>query len=428
MRIIAGLFAGLFLFELTFQTAPGYFLIQTFTYPSRFQQESMMGEFDAIRPYDDSEVPAVLARLLGDKAFLDILTHFRFPRFAGALGWMLKPLIAHRLRREFAGITSVATLQDKVEFYVDHTIERATDGVTYTGVEQFKSGSAYLFLANHRDIVMDPAFVNYAIYHAGLPTPRIAIGDNLLQKPFVSDLMRLNKSFIVHRSISGRREKMAAYQLLSAYISHSIRNDCQSIWIAQAEGRAKDGDDRTESAILKMFHMSRKNEPFGEVIRSLNLTPVSISYEYDPCDQAKARELYIRATTGTYCKVPGEDDVSIAKGITGYKGRVHVNFAAPITELFDDTKQLAIEMDRQILGGYRLFPVHYLAYAQWSDADPQLQVPPAAELFPAEELAKAQEEWQQRLDACPVEHRPFMVKQYATPVRNQYLVKAGLLR
>ncbi len=427
MRIIAGLFAGLFLFELTFQTVPGYFSIQTFTYPSRFQQESMMGEFDAIRPYDDSEVPAVLTRLLGDKAFLDILTHFRFPRYAGALGWMLKPLIAHRLRREFAGITSVATLQDKVEFYVDHTIERATDGVTYTGVEQFKSGSAYLFLANHRDIVMDPAFVNYAIYHAGLPTPRIAIGDNLLQKPFVSDLMRLNKSFIVHRSISGRREKMAAYQLLSAYISHSIRNDCQSIWIAQAEGRAKDGDDRTESAILKMFHMSRKDEPFAEVIRSLNLTPVSISYEYDPCDQAKARELYIRATTGSYTKVPGEDDVSIAKGITGYKGRVHVNFAAPITERFEDTKQLAIEMDRQILGGYRLFPVHYLAYAQWSDTVPQLQVPPAADLFPAEELVKAQEEWQRRLDACPAEHRPFLVQQYATPVRNQYRVKAGLL-
>jgi hypothetical protein len=107
---------------------------------------------------------------------------------------------------------------------------------------------------------------------------------------------------------------MAAYQLLSAYINHSIRNDCASIWIAQAEGRAKDGDDRTESAILKMFHMSRKDEPFGEVIQSLNLTPVSISYEYDPCDQAKARELYIRATTGTYTKAPGEDDVSIAQG------------------------------------------------------------------------------------------------------------------
>jgi hypothetical protein len=386
----------------------------------------MMGEFDAIRPYDDTEVAAVLARLLGDKAFLAILTHFRFPRLAGAFGWLLQPVIAHRLRREFAGIDSVATLQDKVEVYVDHTIERATDGVTYTGVEQFKSGSAYLFLANHRDIVMDPAFVNYAVYHAGLPTPRIAIGDNLLQKPFVSDLMRLNKSFIVHRSITGRREKMAAYQLLSAYINHSIRNDCQSIWIAQAEGRAKDGDDRTESAILKMFHMSRKDEPFGEVIRSLNLTPVSISYEYDPCDQAKARELYIRATTGSYTKVPGEDDVSIALGITGYKGRVHVNFAAPISELFEDTKQLAIEMDRQILSGYRLFPVHYLAYAQWVDADASLNVPKADDVFTADELAKAREEWQRRLEACPQEHRPYLVLQYAMPVRNQYRVKAGV--
>ncbi len=385
-----------------------------------------MGEFDAIRPYDDSEVPAVMARLFGDQAFLDILTHFRFPRLASAFGWLLKPLIAHRLRREFAGVTSVATLQDKVEVYVDRTIEHATDGVTYTGVEQLKSGQAYLFLANHRDIVMDPAFVNYAVYHAGLPTPRIAIGDNLLQKPFVSDLMRLNKSFIVHRSIAGRREKMAAYQLLSAYINHSIQTDCQSIWIAQAEGRAKDGDDRTESAILKMFHMSRKDEPFAEVIRSLNLTPVSISYEYDPCDQAKARELYIRATTGSYTKAPGEDDVSIAKGITGYKGRVHVNFAAPLTGEFEDTKVLATEMDRQILDGYRLFPVHYLAYAQWSEADPHLQVPGATQMFPAEELAKAQAQWQSRLDACPVEHRPYLVQQYATPVRNQYRIKAGL--
>lgn len=385
-----------------------------------------MGEFDAIRPYDDAEVPAVLARLLSDPAFLDILTHFRFPRLAGAFGWLLKPLIAHRLRREFAGIESVATLQDKVEVYVDHTIDRATDGVTYTGVEQFKSGSAYLFLANHRDIVMDPAFVNYAVYHAGLPTPRIAIGDNLLQKPFVSDLMRLNKSFIVHRSISGRREKLAAYQLLSAYINHSIRTDCQSIWIAQAEGRAKDGDDRTDSAILKMFHMSRKDEAFGEVIQSLNLTPVSISYEYDPCDLAKARELYTRATTGTYKKAPGEDDISIAQGITGYKGRVHINFAPPISEAFEDTKLLAAEIDRQILAGYRLFPVHYLAYAQWADADPSLAVPAASDVFGAEELDKARAEWARRLEACPAEQRPYLVLQYATPVRNQYRVKAGL--
>lgn len=385
-----------------------------------------MGEFDAIRPYADSEVPTVLARLLADDEFLDILTQYRFPRLAGALGWLLKPLIAYRLRLEFSQVASVAALQEKVEGYVDQSIERATDGVTYTGVEQLKTGSAYLFLANHRDIVMDPAFVNYAVYHAGLPTPRIAIGDNLLQKPFVSDLMRLNKSFIVHRSLSGRREKLAAYQLLSAYINHSIRTDCESIWIAQAEGRAKDGNDRTDSAILKMFHMSRKNEPFTEVIAALKLTPVSISYEYDPCDQAKARELFIRASSGCYSKSPGEDDQSIALGITGYKGRVHVHFSAPVSSCLEDSKQLAAEMDRQILSGYRLFPVHYLAYAMWPERDPALDIPSAAQLFPAEELAHAEAEWNKRLARCPVEQQPYLVLQYANPVRNQYRVKAGL--
>ncbi|HLA29977.1 MAG TPA: 1-acyl-sn-glycerol-3-phosphate acyltransferase [Pseudomonas sp.] len=386
----------------------------------------MMGEFDAIRPYADTEVPAVLARLLADEAFLDILTQFRFPRLAAPLGWLLKPLIAYRLRLEFRDIRSVAALQEKIEAYVDRTIERATDGVTYSGIERLQAGNAYLFLANHRDIVMDPAFVNYAVYHAGLPTPRIAIGDNLLQKPFVSDLMRLNKSFIVHRSISGRREKLAAYQLLSAYINHSIRTDGESIWIAQAEGRAKDGDDRTDSAILKMFHISRKNEPFADVIEALHMTPVSISYEYDPCDQAKARELFIRASSGSYSKAPGEDDQSIALGITGYKGRVHIHFSAPLTQGLEDSKQLAAEMDRQILSGYRLFPVHYLAYAMWSERDPQLAVPAASELFPAAELAAAHSEWHKRLANCPAEQQPYLILQYANPVRNQYRIKAGL--
>ncbi len=385
-----------------------------------------MGEFDAIRPYNDTEVPSVLARLFADPAFLATLARFRFPRLAGPLGWLLRPLIAHRLKREFGNSASVRTLQDKIEIYIDRLIARATDGVTSSGTEQLTAGAAYLFVANHRDIVMDPAFVNYVVYHQGLQTPRIAIGDNLLQKPFVSDLMRLNKSFIVHRSLTGRREKLASFQLLSAYINHSIRADGESVWIAQAEGRAKDGDDRTDSAILKMFHMSRKDEPFAQVIDSLQLIPVSISYEYDPCDLAKARELFIRASTGTYEKAPGEDDASIALGITGYKGRVHLHFGSAPGARFDDAKQLAAEMDRQILSGYRLFPVHYLAYAQWQDADPQLQVPAAAELFGDAELQKASREWQKRLQACPHEHRPFLVMQYATPVRNHYRIRAGL--
>ena len=175
-----------------------------------------------------------------------------------------------------------------------------------------------------------------------------------------------------------------------------------------------------------MFHMSRKDEAFGQVIDELSLVPVSISYEYDPCDLDKARELYTRATTGSYTKAPGEDDRSIAKGITGYKGRVHIAFAAPVRGASDDAKQLAQEIDKCILGNYRLFPVHYLAYAMWEGREPELAVPAANELFGAEELARAQAEWDRRLTACPAEHRPWLVVQYATPVRNQYRVRNGL--
>ncbi|MCF6753758.1 1-acyl-sn-glycerol-3-phosphate acyltransferase [Pseudomonas stutzeri] len=386
----------------------------------------MMDEFEAIRPYADAEVPAVMSRLFTDRDFLDILLRFRFPRLANTFGWLLKPIIAHRLRREFAAIDSVDALQHKIEAYVDRTIERATDGVTYSGVQHLQPGRAYLFLANHRDIVMDPAFVNYAVYHAGIRTPRIAIGDNLLQRPFVSDLMRLNKSFIVRRSITARREKLAAYQVLSAYINHSIREDGESVWIAQAEGRAKDGDDRTDSAILKMLHMSRKDQSFAEVLAALQPTPVAISYEYDPCDLAKARELYTRATTGSYTKAPGEDDASIALGITGYKGRVHVHFGAPMSQVADDPKELAAALDREILCGYRLFPVHYLAYRMWDAQDPAISVPSAAELFEPAELQRAEAQWSARLAACPPEQHPYLIQQYANPVRNQYRLNAGL--
>ncbi len=386
-----------------------------------------MGEFEAIRPYADAEVRPVLERLLDDDAFISILTRYRFPRLAGPLGWLLKPVIAHYLRKEIQGVDSVTALQERIEPYVDRSIERASDGISYSGLEHLQKGRPYLFLSNHRDIVMDPAFVNYALYHAGLPTPRLAIGDNLLQKPFVSDLMRLNKCFIVHRSLTGRREKLAAFQTLSAYINHSIRSEGTSIWIAQAEGRAKDGDDRTDSAILKMFHMSRKDEAFADAMRDLHLVPISISYEYDPCDLAKARELYIRASTGSYSKVAGEDDASIAQGITGFKGRVHISFSPEVAAPDADAKQLAQRIDQEILGNYRLFPVNYLAYALWDERDPQLQVPAATELFDAAELARAEAEWQRRLTACPLEQRPYLIMQYANPVRNQYRCRAGLL-
>ena len=379
-----------------------------------------MDQFESIRPYNDNEVASVLQRLLADVDFLSIITQYRFPKASGYFGWLLRPVIARKLRNELKKINNVAALQERIASYVERSITQATDGISFSGVEHLQTGLPHLYLANHRDIVMDPAFVNYALFQAGHTTPRIAIGDNLLQRPFVSDLMRINKCFIVHRSLTNRREKLTAFQLLSAYINHSIVNERESIWIAQAEGRAKDGDDRTESAILKMFHLSRKDEDFQAVINSLRLTPVAISYEYDPCDIAKARELYIRQTTGEYTKQVGEDDASIALGITGYKGRVHVHFCQVLNAEFGDAKQLAGIIDQQIWRDYRLFPVHYLAWAMWNKRETDLEVPDIKNVFTQAEIVTAQQEWQHRLAACPEEHRPYLIMQYAMPLQNQY--------
>lgn len=381
-----------------------------------------MREFEAIRPYRDDEVADVIARLVRDSELLQLLATQRFPRLARWSPAAAAKLVSLGLRREAKQIHSVDELQHRLEPYLDQLIERSTLKVTYSGLEQLDKGQPHLFLANHRDIAMDPAFVNYALYHAGHPTPRIAIGDNLLQRPFVADLMRLNKCFIVHRSLTGRREKLLAYQTLSAYINYSI-GEGHSIWIAQAEGRAKDGKDQTDSAIIKMLCMSRKDEPFDEVIHSLSVVPVSIAYEWDPCDQMKAHELAEKGLKGSYTKAPGEDDRSIAMGLTGYKGRVHVAFGEPLAKGIADAKQAAREVDRQILSSYRLYASNYLAFERVLTS-PGVAVADWREQFDPDELAQEQARFEERLAACPEAERPYWLLQYANPVISRGLINS----
>ncbi len=378
-----------------------------------------MVEFDAIRPYSDDEVPSVLHRLTRDEELLGMLASHHFPRLHRWLPGLVRRLVGAGLRREARDIDSVDNLQHRMEPYLDRLIESSVAAVSYSGLEHLAKDRPHLFLANHRDIVMDPAFVNYALYHAGHPTPRIAIGDNLLQRPFVSDLMRLNKSFIVHRSVTGRREKLAVYQTLSAYINHSIATG-HSIWIAQAEGRAKDGLDETDTAIIKMLCMSRKGEDFAAIVRSLNIVPVSIAYEWDPCDQMKARELEQRARTGSYVKEPGEDDRSIAKGLTGYKGHVHVAFGEPLTGDYPDARAVAREADRQILQNYKLQPSNFLAVEGLPEA---LAAPGVAsrmkawrEGFDNARLAAEKTRFEARLNGCTPAEQHWWLLQYANPV------------
>lgn len=384
-----------------------------------------MERFEEIRPYHDREVRPVLNRLLLDRELIQALVHHQYPNMPGFLGGVASWLTAMGLRYKLKNIHNIDGLQEVIEPYLTRVIEGSTSGISFSGLDQLDKEQAYLFVSNHRDIVMDPAFVNLAVYKQGMQTVRIAIGDNLLQRPFVSDLMRLNKSFIVKRSVEGRREKLKAYQTLSAYIHHSIDTG-HPVWIAQSEGRAKDGDDKTDSAIIKMFHMSRKaaDTSFADSIRSMNLVPVSIAYEYDPCDLAKARELFATEAQGNYEKFEGEDLQSIVTGINGFKGGVHVAFGTPLKEKYENANQVVEEVDRQIHQNYYLFASNLIAFDRLRSAYPHVTEYSLNALFekfcPDESLDSKVRDFDDRLAQCPKAHQPWFLRMYANPVFNHF--------
>ena len=359
--------------------------------------------FKDIRPYQDDEVAAAIQRLIRDDEFIGAIAKYRFSGLSRWGGAAIRSLIRLYLGWRWRKVNSIRQVQLEVATYMEKMIARTTSGVTYSGLENIKPGVGYLFISNHRDIALDPAFVNWGLHSHGLDTVRIAIGDNLLRKPCATELMKLNKSFIVKRSAKGPREMMKAFGELSAYLRHSI-DEGHSIWIAQKEGRAKDGDDKTDPAILKMFYMDGKKRqiPFADYIRSLNLVPVSISYEYDPGDLAKARELHAKATHGAYEKSEFEDIQSIVQGIVGQKGRVHVTFGQPVHGDFDNADELAAAIDKEIHGNYHLFPSNLLAAGQTAQVDPA-----AAEVF------------ERHMAQIPGELRERVLSMYARPVLNK---------
>ncbi len=377
----------------------------------------MTDPFAEIRPYRDDEVAGVVSGLLHSAEFLDTLAAYRLGKLASLLPRplrpLLRPLVRYLLSREVRGVSDVRSMQLVIERYMTRMIEAATGGFSVSGLESLNPTRPYLFMSNHRDIAMDPAFTNYALHGSGYETARIAIGDNLLTKAWVSDLMRLNKSFIVRRAVSGPRELLAASKNLANYIQHSLLEEHSPIWIAQREGRAKNGIDRTEPVIIKMLSMSRDkhSQEFGEHIRSLGIVPVAISYELDPCDAMKARELYQKASEGRYEKGEQEDVASIARGIAGEKGRVHVSFGTPLGDDLETPEAVAREVDRQITTGYCLHPTNIYAYRRLYGAD----APVPNELY-LEEGDCSLAAFEARIEAMPEAHRPYALGIYANAV------------
>jgi hypothetical protein len=382
-----------------------------------------MNEFDDIRPYNDAEVPQVLERLIADKEFLDLLLVRKLPRLSKFILWPLKPvarsLIQRGLQKLTADVRTVADFQSHMSVALEDILDRTTAGYGFSGLDNIDPNKAYLFISNHRDIALDPAMINLALILTDLKTVRIAIGDNLLRKPYASELMRVNRSFIVKRSVTGRREKLEALKTLSRYIRHSINSERISCWIAQAEGRAKNGCDRTETALLKMLALSKTNEQsFATAIEEINLLPVSISYEYDPCAADKARALYAAQQGIDYIKEEFEDLDTIVKGLVGQKGRIQVNFGDRIVGGFDNADDLAAEIDRQIIGHYQLFPSNIIAWEMQGNRDSETVASLRAQ-WPDENWLEAQIQFDSHIATIPGIHRQIAIDSYAAPVENQ---------
>ncbi|MEX1667137.1 1-acyl-sn-glycerol-3-phosphate acyltransferase [Zhongshania arctica] len=374
-----------------------------------------MDDFAEIRPYHDNEVVPVLAKLLRDPELLNIVANLRIPTLNRYLPWLVRPVITWYLRRELKDVTTVADFQHVIKRYMDTMIEDHTSSFTVSGLEVLGSSAAYLFISNHRDIALDPAFVNYALYHHERDTVRIAIGDNLLSKPFAADLMRLNKSFIVQRSARGPRQMLAAFRQLANYIRFSLLEERSSIWIAQREGRAKDGNDATEAAVIKMIGMAQKkpDESFSDYINQLNIVPVAISYEWDPLDAAKAQELVQVERDGAYLKAEHEDLKNIGIGVLGNKGDVHVSFGAPLKGEFADAAMVAAQLDEAIIDQYRLHASNVLAYTRLYNDESwrELRVPDISDADIAD--------FDRHFENIPQEYRVKAMEIYANPVRNQ---------
>ncbi len=383
-----------------------------------------MQEFDAIRPYSDDETQAAIQNLVEDAEFLDMIGRFKSPTLAKWAPALLRSWIRRWLIRHFGGLTRINDLQARLSGYVAELVESTTSRVTHSGLEHLNKNGAYLFISNHRDIVFDPMVVNFLLFSNGFNTTRIAIGDNLLSNRVFAEMMRLNKSFVVRRNMTSPREMRDAYMTLSSFINHSIDHN-ESIWIAQREGRAKDGLDVTDPAIIKMFHMSRKKSDlsFGEVMNRLHIVPVSIAYEYDPCDLDKARELETRARTGSYNKSKDEDTDSIMKGLTGYKGHVHVHFGKPIADAEDTAKEFAARIDQEMHANYHLHASNLVAYqtraihpdtheTEGSVSDSVV----TAETWSPADMEAAEAEMERRLESCSPEARQYLLDMYANPV------------
>ena len=390
-------------------------------------------EFDEIRPYEAAEMRQAFEELLADRQFSTIIKGF--------VPWLPKSLRNALLKTAFIGVKTPLDFQLRfMKPIVKYIMRKHTDGVTFDDQALLATGSAYeqryTFVSNHRDIVLDSAFLDVLLVKAHYPTTvEIGIGDNLLIYPWIKRLVRMNKAFTVRRGLTAH-EMIRSSQLMSRYIHYAVTEKRENIWIAQREGRAKDSSDHTQDAVLKMLAMGAKvdaHAPLTAHLSPLNIVPLTISYEFDPCDYLKAQEFQQKRDNPSFKKSRQDDLDNMKTGIFGYKGRVHYHCGTPINQWLDELKDLprneffatlSQRMDNEIHRGYRLYPCNYIALdlltntkgfaSHYTDDDVQ-----RFEQYLAGQMAKIT---LPNKDEAYLRER--LLTMYANPVRNQLSAKS----
>lgn len=367
-------------------------------------------EFKEIEPYRNEEFLKAMDRLRNNKELQGNLRNAVFPKLPGFLHKIFESIIGFYVKYKLRNVNTPYEFQSTIiKTVIGTMIKKTIDEISFSGMDNLDTGKKYLFLSNHRDIVLDPALTNYMMTKNGMPTFEIAFGDNLLINQLVTDLIRINKSFIVKRNHETPRKQIEATIILSKYIWYTLHT-YDSVWIAQREGRAKDGNDLTNPAVLKMFFLSQRKVglPFNEFIKELKIVPIALSYEFDPCDRLKARELERRDKQEVYIKRKGEDFISMIKGITDFKGNVHISVGAPLSGDYKDSKEVAVEIDRFIHQNYKLWPSNYVSYDYIHETEKY------SEKY--EDAYKAK--FLKRFERLPENIMKYALSAYAKPVEN----------
>ncbi|WP_326983333.1 1-acyl-sn-glycerol-3-phosphate acyltransferase [Chryseobacterium sp. MYb264] len=372
-----------------------------------------MPKFDEIRFFNDDEVNNALLSII-KHPMMKALMHFTFPDYNEEL-WNDK----------FKNINSISDFQHEcIANTIRQILKQSSDGLTTSGFDELSKNKAYLFISNHRDIVLDTSLLNLVLLDGGFIMTASAIGDNLVKKKFLHILAKLNRNFLVQRGLS-IREQLESSKVMSQYIYSLLKNDNRSVWIAQREGRTKDGNDVTQQGVLKMLAMASENQSLTDFFKNLKIVPLSISYEYDPTDVLKMPQLMAKSRNEVYVKSQDEDFTNILSGILGQKKRIHLHAGQVLDIEFDEIAQtidnknkqlqaIAQIIDDSIIKNYKLWPTNFIAYDLLHSTNKY------SEHYTENEKMVFERRMDMRIGCADQTLRESFLAMYATPVVNKF--------